>query len=98
MASSALGSIHLFKVSKAAERKALCPLRQSKIPVEHDNGQNQGPHTTISLSLRANFASRRSSRLGNNQKKLGALEVNLATDSGRSIQLLITNIIMRRSD
>ena len=98
MTSFALDSIHSFKVSKAAERKALCSSRQSKIPAEHDNGQNQGPHTTISSSLYANFTPRRSSRLGNNQKKLGALEVNLAADSGRSIQLSITNIIVRRSD
>ena len=98
LASSALGPIHSSKVSKAAGRKALCPPRQSKIPAEHDNGQNQGPHTTISPSLRANFAPRRSSRLGNNQKKSGALEANLAADSGRSIQPPTTNIIVRRSD
>ena len=98
LASSTLGPIHSSKVSKAAGRKAPCPRRQSKIPAEHDNGQNQGPHTTISPSLPANVAPRRSSRLGNNQKKSGALEANLAADLGRSVQPPTTNIIMRRSD
>ena len=98
LASSALSPIHSSKVSKAAGRKALCPRRQSKIPAEHDNGQNQDPHTTISPSLPANVAPRRSSRLRNNQKKSGALEANLAADLGRSVQTPTTNIIMRRSD
>ena len=98
LASSALSPIHSSKVSKAAGRKALCPRRQSKISAEHDNGQNQDPHTTISPSLPANVAPRRSSRLRNNQKKSGALEANLAADLGRSVQTPTTNIIMRRSD
>ena len=98
LASSALGPIHSSKVSKAAGRKAPCPRRQSKIPAEHDNGQNQSPHTTMSPSLPASVAPRRSSRLGNNQKKSGALEANLAADLGRSVQTPTTNIIMRRSD
>ena len=98
LASSTLGPIHSSKVSKAAERKAPCPRRQPKIPAEHDNGQNQGPHITISPSLPANIAPRRSSRLGNNQKKSGALEANLAADLSRSVQPPTTNIILRRSD
>ena len=97
-ANSALGPIHSSKVSKAAGRKAPCPRKQSKIPTEHDNGQNQGPHTTISPSLPANVAPRRSSRLRNNQKKSGALEANLAADLGRSVPTPTTNIIMRRSN
>ena len=98
LASSALSPNHSSKVSKAAGRKALCPRRQSKISAEHDNGQNQDPHITISPSLPANVAPRRSTRLRNNQKKSGALEANLAADLGRSVQTPTTNIIMRRSD
>ncbi len=69
LASSALGPIHSSKVSKAAGRKAPCPRRRSTIPAEHDNGQNQGPHTTISPSLPANVAPRRSSRRISQQKE-----------------------------
>ena len=98
LASSALGPIHSSRVSKAAGRKASCPRRQSKIPAEHDNGQNQDPHTTISPSLPTSVAPRRSSRLRNNQKKSGALEANQAADLGRSVQPPTTNIIVRRSD
>lgn len=95
---SALGPIHSSKVSKAAGRKAPCPRKQSTVPADHDNGQNQGPRTTISSSLPANVAPRRSSRLEINRKKSDALKAGLAADLGRSVQPLTTNIIMRRSD
>lgn len=97
-ANSALGPIHSSKVSKAAGRKAPRPRRQSTIPAEHGDGQSQGPHTMISPSLPVSITPRRSSRLGNNQKKSGALEAGLAADLGRSVQPPPTNIIMRKSD
>jgi hypothetical protein len=78
--------------------KASRPRRRSTIPARHDDGQNQGPHTTKPPSLPANVAPRRSSRLEYNQKKSGALKAGLAVDLGRSAQPPPTNIIMRRSD
>lgn len=94
---SALGPIHSSKVLKAAGRKAPRP-RRSTTPAKHGDGQNLGPHTTVSPSLPANVAPRRSSRLEYNQKKSGALKAGLPADLGRSAQPPPTNIIMRRSD
>ena len=97
-ANPALGPIHSSKVSKAAGRKAPRPRRQSTIPAEHDNGQNQGLDTTILPVLPVNVTPRRSSRLSNNESRSGALEASLAADLGKSVQPPPTNIIMRRSD
>ena len=90
-ANSALGPIQSSKVSKAAGRKTPRPGRQSKIPAERDDGQNQGLNTTISPSLPASVAPRRSRRLSINQTRSGALEADLAADLGRmhSLNLLM---------
>ncbi len=96
-ANPALDPIHSSRVSKGAGRKAPRSRRQSTIPAEHDDGQSQGPHTTVSPSWPANVTPGRNSRLGNNQKKSGALEADLAAGLGESVQLPATNIIMRRS-
>ncbi len=97
-ANSALGPIHSSKVSKGAGRKTPRPRRQSKIPAERGDGQNQGPNTTISPPPPANVAPRRSRRLSTNQKRSGALEADLAAALGRSAQPQPADFILRRSD
>ncbi len=97
-ANPALSSIHSSKVSKAAGRKASRSRRQSTIPAEHGDGQGQGSHITVSSSWPANVTAGRNSRLGNNQKKSGALEADLAAGLDRSVQILAINVIIRRSD
>ena len=79
---SALGPIHSSKVSKAAGRKTHRSQRPSKIPAEHNDGQNQGLNTTVSPSLPAAIAPRRSSRLFNNEQRPGGLESQFSCGSG----------------
>ncbi len=97
-ANSALGPIHSSKVSKAAGRKTPRPRRWSKIPVERDDGRNQGLNITISPPPPANVAPRRRRRLSTNQKRSGALEADLAADLGRNAQPQPTDVMLRRSD
>ena len=97
-ANSALGPIHSSKVSKAAGRKAPRPGRQSKIPAERGDGQNQGPNTMISPPPPANVAPRRSSRLSSNQKRSDTLEADLAAGLARSAQPRPADVMLRRSD
>ncbi len=95
-ADSTLGPTHTSRVSKAAGRKAPRRRRQSNILAGHNDGQDQGPNTTISPLLPANVALRRSSRLSNNEKRSGALEANLAVDLGNSTPS--PPPVLRRSD
>ncbi len=93
---SALDPIHPSRVSKTAGRKAPRRRRQSKILAEHGNGQNQGPHTTVSPLLPANVAPRRSSQLSSNKKRPGVLEASPDVDLDKSARSSPT--ILRRSD
>ena len=61
-----LGPMHSSKVSKAAKRKMLRARRQSNIPAEPGNDQNQDLSTTISPPPPANVDPRRSRRLSTN--------------------------------
>lgn len=95
-ANSTLGPLHSSRVSKAAGSKAPRCRRQSQTCTEHGNGQNQGPNTTISPTLPANIALRRSNRLSDNEKRSSALEAGPALDLGKSADS--PPIIARRSD
>ena len=97
-ANSALGPIHLSKVSKASGRKTPRPRRPSKILAGCDDGQNQGLNITISPPPPANVAPRRSRRLSTNQKRSGILEADLAADLGRNAQPQPIDIMPRKSD
>jgi len=81
---SILGPLHSSRVSKAAGSKAPRCRRQSQTCTEHGDGQNQDPNTTISPTLPANIALRRSNRLSDNEKRSGALEAGPALDLGKS--------------
>ena len=97
-ANSALGPIHLSRVSKAAGRKTPRHRRPSNIPAERDDGQNQGLNITISPPPPTNIAPRRSRRLSTNQKRSGALEADLAAELERNAQPQPTEVMLRRSD